>query len=461
MVFTMFYSLQTDVGIQLDFYDEHLAEIGAILLSLSEDARDYDEYSWVDVRSEESRLLIHVDAIEVGGSQAIKYCRSLISSIEEDELLGVLYSLVVIASLSNDLLNDVVSSFQVADEESVKYYKYAFQYASNPLVSNSLLSFLKHESSVVRAIAAEALGYRGDADPHRIWPLFHDEDETVKVAAMVAVMRLGFKNAVPAMEQAVLDRKEMFNEHCVFPLLMLGSQKALKFIRLACQSESHIKPQYLIYLALGGDEDDLPIILNALEYQDMNSAVLEALGIFGSLKGVNTLIKFLSSENDEEKLAAAKSLNRISGAELYEKLSVVEKEDEDISAADITGKVSKSEETNETGDGRLVEIKQDCTDKQRWTAWWKVNAGSFNTTLRYRNGKPFSFLLCLEEIAHPQAKYEDRQRAYNELVIRSGHHIPFEPDWFVDKQVEALKKWQVWWNSNKSGLTNQWMFDGV
>jgi len=61
----------------------------------------------------------------------------------------------------------------------------------------------------------------------------------------------------------------------------------------------------------------------------------------------------------------------------------------------------------------------------------------------------------LEEIAHPNSKYNDRQRAYYELVIRSGEHISFEPDWFIDKQIEALKKWQTWWNQNKAGFTNQ------
>ena len=28
-------------------------------------------------------------------------------------------------------------------------------------------------------------------------------------------------------------------------------------------------------------------------------------------------------------------------------------------------------------------------------------------------------------------------------------------------EIEALKKWQTWWNNHKAKLTNQWMFDGV
>ncbi len=107
-----------------------------------------------------------------------------------------------------------------------------------------------------------------------------------------------------------------------------------------------------------------------------------------------------------------------------------------------------------------MEIKQACTDKDRWAQWWQENKANFDQSIRYRHGKPYSFLLCLQEIAHRETNYQDRQRAYNELVMRSGHHIPFEADWFVDKQMEALKKWQAWWNQNKIGFTNQWMFDG-
>jgi len=457
--FLLLKTIKSYESFYIGIYQEHLFETGANFTQINSYFCD-SGLVWFDVFDLIEIIEAHIDAIELGGPLAFQCAIEFLESSDEDEFVGAIYTLASICS--NDFgINELIEYYtKEGNEEKLLFYVNAFKSVKHSMLTTKLLSSLQHEIPIIRAATAEILGYRGDADPHRIWPLFHDKEEFVRLAAMVAVMRLGFKNAVPAMEQAVLENKAMFNEHCVFPLLMLGSQKALKFSRLACQSASYIKPQYPIYLALGGDEDDLPIILKALEFQNMNSAVLEALGIFGSLKGVNTLIKFLSSENDEERLAAAKSLNQISGAELYETLSVVEKEDDDISAEDITGKPSTTEEKNTAGDERLIEIKQDCTDKERWTIWWKENASRFNTTTRYRSGKPYSFLLCLEEIAHPQTKYDDRQRAYNELVMRSGHHIPFEPGWFVDKQIDSLKKWQTWWNENKTALTNPWMFDG-
>ena len=193
----------------------------------------------------------------------------------------------------------------------------------------------------------------------------------------------------------------------------------------------------------------------------MNAAVLEALGILGSLKGVKTLMQFLDSEDDEEKLAAAKSLNQISGAQLYENVEFIENEEDDIMVEDITGKPAASNEDKQAGDERIIKVKQDSSDKQRWIDWWQQNQARFDASVRYRHGKPYSFFLCLQEIAHPETKYEDRQRAYHEMVMRSGQHIPFEPDWFVDKQIAALKEWQQWWVENKTRLTNPWMFDGA
>ena len=441
-------------------YQQHLGELGFLLTQIIE-FYQLKDVEWIDLRDDEKRILAHLDALDIGGEVADQNSETLIEIGDDDELLGAIYTLGSLERENNTNLVTVVSAFEKADEELIPFYLLAFKYAKNSSLSGLLLSCLDHEMPLFRASVAEILGYRGDADAHRIWPLFHDEQEIVRISAMVAVMRLGFKEAVPAMEQTVLENKSMFNEHCVFPLLMLGSQKALKFSRLACQSADYVKPQYPSYLALGGNESDLVPIVNAMKFEGMNPAVLEALGILGSLKGVKTLMQFLDSEDDEEKLVAAKSLNQISGAQLYENVQIVEKEEDDIAVEDITGKPAASNEDKQAGDERIIEVKQDCTDKQRWTDWWQQNLARFDASVRYRHGKPYSFFLCLQEIAHPETKYDDRQRAYNELVMRSGHHIPFEPDWFVEKQIAALKEWQQWWVENKTRLTNQWMFDGV
>jgi len=449
----------TKVQFYTEIYQEHLIETGSIFTHIQDYFVDFN-IRWSDTWELQQRIKAHVDALELGEELARKCSLEFLESDDEDEFLGAIYSLATI-SVDDIGVNAVIDEFaDEKDQDRQAYYITAFKPGKHPRLTEKLRPLLQHETSLIRAATAEILGYRGDADPHRIWPLFHDKDESVKTAAMVAVMRLGFKEAVPAMEQAVLENKEIFNEHCIFPLLMLGSQKALQFTRHACQSASDIKPQYPVYLALAGNGEDIAHLFHVFQFDDMRIAALEALGIFGSLHGVNTLMNFLLSKNDEQKLAAAKSLNQISGAQLYETITVIEKDEDDIDPEDIIGLPAASGEGKQPGDERRVEIKQACTDKDSWAQWWQENKANFDQSIRYRYGKPYSFLLCLQEIAHPETNFDDRQRAYHELVIRSGHHIPFEPDWFVDKQIEALKKWQSWWNQNKTDLTNPWMFDG-
>jgi len=443
-----------------DIYQENLAELGNHLLLFQAYFLE-EELSWVEQHELNKRIDAYVDALSVGENVAIDFSNRMLYEGDEDEMLGAIYFLLSCPETPENTIFAVLESF--ASGENIALFSLAFKHARCPSLGQYLVPFLTHENPDIRAATVEVLGYRGEADPRRIWPLFHDKAEAVKLAAMNAVTRLGFKDACPAMELAVLDKKDIFNEHSVFPLLMLGSDKALQFSRLACRSAHHVKSQYPMYLALAGNEEDLDNILKVLVFGDLNLAVLEALGIFGALEGVNTLMKFLSSSEEDERLMAARSLNQISGAQLYDELAVAENEEEELSPAHVIGNAGiKTEKKAEDyqAEQQLVKIKRDCTNKDIWTAWWLENKACFDVSLRYRHGKPYSFFLLLQEIAHPETKHEDRQRAYNELVIRSGHYIAFEPDWFVDRQIAALKEWQTWWKQNKHTLSNQWMFHG-
>lgn len=441
-----------------DIYIEHMQSIGE-LLTANEIKKDNQDLFWFDFRDDELRLEAHLDAIKIGKRFAFDRCIEAVETGDEYELSGAVFSLGSTEFDKLEFYNEIIDKFSNTTGEDILTYAIALNHAKHPKISKKLFPLLQHENPLIRAATAEILGYRGDTDPKRIWPLFHDEDESVQIAAMVAMMRLGFKEALPAMEQTVLSSKENFNEHCVLPLLVLGSQKALNFCRTAIHSKDYIKPQYAIYLALAGNESDINLLLNAAHFPDMLTPVIEALGIMGSLSAVGFLMEQMQSEDNEVKLAAAKAMNMISGADLKETVTVIEKEEPDLRPEEITGKPGSNEEKNE-GDEREVEIVQDCTDPQRWSEWWQQNNARFDPSQRYRQGKPYSLSLCLEEIAHPESVYNDRQRAFYEVTIRSGHYIPFEPDWFVDKQLEALNEWQEWWNNNKTRFHNPYMFAG-
>jgi len=449
----------SDTEFKRQLYTEYLGDCGVMLVDLLKD-KSNDIYQWHETRELEEKIIAYADAIHIGGELAKQVTLEIIEFGDEEELLG---ALVCLTSFFYDqkLLDIVIEKFKVeSDEDRLSIFVLALKFAANANLSEKLLPLTQHKNSFLRTATAEILGYRGDADPRRIWPLFHDDDDSVKIAAMVAVMRLGFKEAIPAMEQAVLLNKDTFNEHCILPLLMLGSKKALQFVQLAMRSPEFIKPQYPIYLAFAGNQQDYTLFTHALKFEGMLPPVVEALGIYGNVQAMEFLLKQLNTDDDELKLETAKSLNMISGANLKETAIIVEQEEPDLDVDDIIGQADANKD-KEPGDSREVEVQRHCTDFQIWSNWWQNNKGRFDPNQRYRFGKPYTFFLVLEEIAKPDTAYADRQRAYYELVIRSGEYIAFEPDWFVDKQIEALKKWQNWWNQNKLGLNNPWLFDGV
>ncbi len=200
------------IAFYLGLYEEHILEIG-FLLNDHVLLKESLEEEWLNNREIEYRLEAHIDALYTGGDSALKKCLdTLLVSDDLDEILGSVYAITLICSKDASGLLQLFELFQKAEDELVEAYIIGFKHSKISIAAEGLLTLLKDENPFIRAATAEILGYRGyrgDTDPHRIWPLFHDKDESVKTAAMVAVMRLGFKEAVPSMEQTVLENKEM------------------------------------------------------------------------------------------------------------------------------------------------------------------------------------------------------------------------------------------------------------
>ena len=456
MDINMYLSLENRPNFYYRLYSTHLENLGYTLFQF----HDYvtsDDISWLNNVDIKERYEAHLDALRIGNELGFKCAKETCVEGEDDDLLGALFTLCSLPYKSDAGLEVVKEEIKSIDDDAAIFYLLALKNGLNPKLNACLLELVEEEEPLVRAVAIEALGYRGDIDPKRVWPFFYDADENVKTAAMVAVMRLGYKDAVPAIEQAVLQSKEMFNEHCILPLLMLGSSKALNFIRLAMKSPDYLQPQYPIYLALAGNEQDLSLLLQALKVSETKLASIEALGIHGSFDGIRVLLEQLQDDDDEVKLASANSLQMITAANLFETIMMVEEEEPDIDVQEIVSNKEKAEK----GDTRQVEVEQITTNYETWVNWLNQNGNKFAPGMRYRSGKPHSLFSLLDAIANPESFYPNRQLAYYELVIRSGEHIAFEPDWLLNKQITALKKWQDWWIQNKSKFTNPWMFNGV
>jgi uncharacterized protein (TIGR02270 family) len=452
-------SLSTD-DLHQGGYQEHLTEAGFLLTYRQSYFADAS-ISWLDVEEREERIAAHVDGIELGGELAYQCALEFLAGGDEDQTLGAIYALSSIND-KGQALTTVVDAFTKAPDDQLALYVEAFKHAQHPLLSEKLLALLDHERLIIRAACTEILGYCREGDPKRLWPSLRSADAMVQGTAMYAAVRYGFKEALETLEQIALDGKDTAEDSELLALLCLGSKRALDQCRTQCGSENNVTPSALLYLALAGNERDMPVFLQARSFAGQTAPVCRALGYFGVASAVSMLLVALQDADDDAKSSAAHALQRITAAGLKETATLADEEEPDLTPGDITGeKVPPDSEPKTTAPPRTREVEQICTDPARWAAWWQQNAARFNSSPRWRNGKPFDCGVLVDILLDARSDYETRQLAHLELIIRSGQHIPFEPDGFISKQQRAISQWQAWWHANVAVFKNRcWTYDG-
>ncbi|MBI9089323.1 MAG: HEAT repeat domain-containing protein [Desulfobacterium sp.] len=407
-----------------DLYQEHLEEIGFLLFQCKDLFDDMD-VNWPKIKAFEKRLDAHLDAIQVGGPPAFKCVTLFLSDDDEDNIFAAAYTLT---SMEYDrdgenidlVIKSLIDSYDTEDNDLSAIYVKALKYGQNPLIKDKLEALLTHEQFSIQATAVEILTYRREGDPAKVVELVRSPEPALRVAAIHFLGWAGHRDVLPFLKRFLSHTRDPNWEKLVLASLQLGSATGLNHARTACQSESTVTEHLPLYIALAGDLTDLNLLISTLCFQKLNNTVVEGIGVIGDVKAIPILIEKLKTEDEKLKLKIAYSLELITGAGLTEE-HVVEDEGVDVNAM----------------------------SPEQWTQWWQANQNRFDSNTRWRRGKPFTLGACIEEMTDPKRRYCERQRAYLELIIRSGVYIPFEADWFIPKQQEAIGKWEEWWAENK------------
>jgi HEAT repeat protein len=260
-------------------------------------------------------------------------------------------------------------------------------------------------------------------------PLLNDASLEVRGAAVMALARLDYRPAVTAIENLLQYVPVSEWEPLTFAAMCLGSPRALKHCRQACQAGGELPLSFPQILAMAGEERDLPILQKLCAQPKLASRAIAAVGILGVPSSVPFLIEHLSSDALEVRLAAGTALNLITGANLY------------VTARALEEGADKDEP------GRMVRLPQ--TDATTWMDWWDGHQPRFSGSRRFRRGKPLSLGICVEELADPNSPFDVRERAAQELRIHSKQAIGFEPDWPIRRQRAAIDRWRDWWDDHR------------
>ncbi len=281
-----------------------------------------------------------------------------------------------------------------------------------------------HIPSTAVATAAEILGLRREKEATK--PLIRiaspDSSPLARKAAIVALGRIHDRAAVevilPALDEPTLA------EPAALSLLMLGERRGIDFhARALSQQRKDLSghpgeivgryggPSHLIVLSTAARSHEHEVALGALQ----------GLGLLGDARGVDVLLEALDPKDRTRAEVAAGALSILTG---------------------------HREDLDEPGYVR------------RWHAWWDDHGDRFPKGMRHRDGRVFDAGLLIEKMEHDDAWV--RRTAYDELVITSGEHLPFDTDGPWRVQQAHLRAWRTWWAKARMRMpAGRWYLHGV
>jgi hypothetical protein len=192
--------------------------------------------------------------------------------------------------------------------------------------------------------------------------------------------------------------------------------------------------------------------LGAALNKDPTPRLVRANGWVGAPETVPLLIELLGADDDELINEAAYALDRITGAQLYEeaqidpdKIMVDDAPVPTIPELEPPAPLAKqvSDPRDLPSDGSPDTLVRPATSAARWTSWWQSNKRRFSDGARYRRGHGFTPRVALWELDGWVLTAPDRRHLQDELVVRTGRWVRFDPSDFVSAQLEALAKWRT------------------
>ncbi len=404
---------------------------------------------WRTALTLERRMLASMDVLASLGPAALAYLEPLVLDSPVKDPTRAFGMGAALGCFSG---RDALASAERAawalrqnDAESLSQFADALKIVPHGSIQLAMRGLLSDRDPAMRAMALDVLAYRGLATP----------EDITKAAMDVASV------AAKALPYAAILRLPIVND-AIFQALGSGDPAATRSAWLAMAYVCHPQMSSLLsaslgsedgefaalLLALGGDAADSETLLRAA-VEKPERPLITAVGWAGASDSVATLIGFLEHPDAPVKLSAAYALDRITGAGMYEEnevpaeeIDVPEPPDPDIGEPKPL-KLAKmvSDPRDLPSEPAPDIVTQPTTNVERWRAYWMEKGNLFKSGLRYRRGYPYTPLVSLQELDSGPCTPGERRSLQRELVMRTGHHVRFDPMEMVLVQQEALAEW--------------------
>jgi len=425
-------------------YREHLED--ASFLYEQRNALLHDGATpWARLCDFEDRLEAHIDALVIGGELALETCRSRLA----DGAAGELFAVVSVFCRNRDSaqMSAVWQSLDIKSHAKVRAVTDALRFNLPeqwyPACEQALTRGQDKLIPIISTVCASRRRPVGSLLMERL----ERQPELVQTQVVLALAKTSSaREAVPALEGYCSHTDHRIRTAALRGLVFAGERRALKAFYLAAQSEAW--PQQA--LGLGGDQSASIVLLQCAEKGRASQDTLLALAQLGDVSALDVLCQYLSHPDLAD--TAALALHWITGAPLFEDAFVPEPFDELELLDDELSAWQQRRELPKRIDGKPFggTIRRLTVDATQWRCWLDAHAGRFDSRMRHRSGLPSSPSVLLARLLDESSTLGLRQLAYDEMVVRFGCPVAFDPDWLVAEQRRALSAMVQWAVTNRS-----------
>ncbi len=421
---------------------------------------------WRGAQFMERRMLASIDAIAALGADALAALEPMVlDAPAKDPSRGFGVTMIAGCFVGRDTLavaERVLRHLGARSPDVARAVAGALKLVPHPDLPHMLRAWGQDPDPGFRAIAIDVLSYRGLITSDEITAAATDPAPAVRAAALMAAGILRVDELDDLVAKSIEDEDAEVRGATCWAMILGGTQHAAD--RVERELTGKHEDRALLPLALGASERHAETIAERLE-AGLTSARILAAGWAGSPRAFPALLAGLGHGDPELSLGCALALDRITGANLLERLEIAPEHIEvadDVDDPDV-GEPEERSLAREVSDPRDVPsdgspdlMNLPTTRRSRWEAYFAAEPTRYNPKLRYRRGLPYMPRTSLLELDRYALVEGERRLLQRELVVRTGEHVRFDPHDFVAVQERTLPEWSI--PANKaSSLPGSWV----
>ncbi len=415
------------------FLEEAARDTIEDIASLGSLRQPIETESWQDQGPFEQRLLQRLDYLVSLGQPAFR--AALLYHAESDSpdpARAFALALALGCIEGSDAIDAIVATLRQSAPEEHPGFLEGLVLGTNPGIADGMRRLLGMNDPKLVALAFEVLMARRELLESDVQVALQDPDPVMQARVARA---LGTNLEVPV-ALAHLDRM-LLSTACPSPVwlelveagLRRGHGPAREELRRAVQisEPGGFPPRAGFLLGISGTSRDVESLLQ-LEQAAPSPLLSEALGRLGHVAAIPRLIERLEEGDEVMAPVAARELQRLTGAGMFE-------ETEEPWVKELPPEADLNDIPIPTHVVRRV-----TTNPLRWRDWERTQGRNLDGSQRYRLGKPFAVSAILGELWAKEPRPEDRARASLELSVATGKDYGLSVTDWVTRQQRCLER---------------------